>query len=198
MITREQFTIQMERLHSTWSKRQFPDQRREMIWEQIRQHDYELMIKIVDRFISSSKSAPMPEDFRNEVLWQTRGRKAPSSEEPVRIDCVHCCDMGVLKINLDTAELLCCCDCEAGKKQVWKLPAWKYTFARYFERKPCPVEWFRPDPQVVHEGEIEQEKAMMSSINRKVSDWRARVGVSEDFWKYSIAEQDEIGRLVDV
>lgn len=187
----------MDRLYGTWSKSQFKDQRLAMIWDVMRHYPYDVMIKLVDGFINSSKTPPMPQSFREALASEMRSRPATKTLGIEKVDCNHCDDLGVCLLLFDTAELLCLCDCKSGKGQSWKLPCWRYSFAKYFARAKCRIEWFKPEPQTFVVGEANQEKQIMRSINRKVGEWQAKVHLSEDFWIHAKRERNEIGKLID-
>lgn len=72
MITREQFQLQVQRLEDTFGDRHFSDQRTHMIWGYVKDFDYQVIIRMVDHFIRSSKQAPLPIDFQNAVKAEER------------------------------------------------------------------------------------------------------------------------------
>lgn len=65
-MTKEHFRIQLNRLALVWPK-SFPDEKQKLLWVATNcLSDYEFTY-LCDRFISSMKSAPVPDDFITEV-----------------------------------------------------------------------------------------------------------------------------------
>lgn len=101
-ITREQFHLQIDRLVDTFGDRHFPDQRVQMIWEVVDGLSYQTVIAIVDSFISESKHAPLPVDFKKAV--RESGHKARQYAlgeiQPKEIaKCWDCGDSGFIRLK---------------------------------------------------------------------------------------------------
>lgn len=104
MITREQFLLQVQRLCSTFGDRNFPEQRSAMIWDSVKDLDYEPVIGIVDGFIRGSKSTPLPIEFSEAAKEIRKGMGAKQyalgEVQPQNIaKCWDCGDSGFIRLR---------------------------------------------------------------------------------------------------
>lgn len=101
-ITREQFRLQMDRLCDCFGDKYFPDQREMMMWDSAENHEYPTVIAVVDSFIRTSKTAPLPVDFSN-ALSESGGKKfkyALGELRPIEIcQCMDCADSGFIRLK---------------------------------------------------------------------------------------------------
>jgi hypothetical protein len=103
MITRPQFAIQMERLTDTFGDKFFSEQRAHMMWQSVEGLEYPTVIAIVDSFIRSSKTAPLPVDFALAASEATKGRTrkfALGELQPQEVaSCWDCADSGFIRVK---------------------------------------------------------------------------------------------------
>lgn len=99
-ITRDQFRLQLDRLIDVWGEKPFSSQREAMIWEIVENHEYPVVISVVDRFIRELNRAPLPKDF-SEVLQSLSPKKklALGDHWPKEIaHCKDCLDSGFVRL----------------------------------------------------------------------------------------------------
>jgi hypothetical protein len=76
-----EFTLQMNRIASTFGKNAYGDERVQIIWREVKDFSTEWMIKTVDRFIGELRQAPLMPEFREEIarerekLWQVEKKQ---------------------------------------------------------------------------------------------------------------------------
>lgn len=167
-----------------------------MVWDIMRHHEYDVMIKLVDSFINGAKTPPTPQNFREALSSEMRSKPSVKVSVDEGTNCRHCEDLGVLWLPYEGFDNLCLCDCREGKKQKWPLPTWSLSFMKFFGRRPCPIEWFKPEPKTVVAGTMDFEEARMAEINKKVNHWRTKIKLAADFWSYQRQEGTDIGSLI--
>lgn len=102
-ISKDQFYLQTERLVNAFGERSFPEQRTLMIWESVSGLEYGTVIKIVDRFIRESKTAPLPVNFFEAVKAESGAgpkRYALGEIKPKELaQCLDCGDSGFIRLE---------------------------------------------------------------------------------------------------
>lgn len=101
------------------------------------------------------------------------------------IECLDCHETGFvfLKEIGSSGTFLMRCLCEYGGRTETKfIPQWSRQLLGVFERLPFPVKSFNP-------GIEEGVGIFQESFWTKVENWKAKIGLSEDYWKYQIEKQ---------
>lgn len=91
--------------------------------------------------------------------------------------CEHCKDLGVVWAvgRREPIETLTRCDCQEGRASEYHLPIWTSEFERTFERRLCPVKWFKPELSKP------VDLTDLSSLTQRVEYW-SRITAAEKFW----------------
>ena len=96
--------------------------------------------------------------------------------------CKRCRNLGILRIQNKAQELdslvFCSCDWSEEAAQLWQIPRVSKKIEEAFEVSCCPLMWFLPD----NERESVPRGTMVSSIEQKALEWRARMLEAKDFW----------------
>ncbi len=129
-ITRDQMSLQIDRLVDVFGEKAFSEQRQHMIWEVLDGLDYKLVIGIVDMFIRANKYAPLPVDFSKACEGMDRGgMKRQLGEYAEHPACGDCHDSGFVSVERkdEHEEWARCaggsaaCHCERGRQVLFTL-----------------------------------------------------------------------------
>lgn len=97
--------------------------------------------------------------------------------------CDRCQCLGIVRVENKEQGLdsLAYCNCEYARSgtQLWKIPQLNKKIAGAFTVTHCPLMWFLPD----NERESVPRGWLVSSIDDKVIEWKARMTEAEKFWK---------------
>lgn len=103
---------------------------------------------ISQSFLSSAKYQPMPTDFIDAVgEWKKKNNYFKfNPDEPTKIDCAKCGDLGVLVMNKSEGDFysLINCSCDVSMPQTLKAPKWSNDLAGGYKVEKCPLDWFKP------------------------------------------------------
>lgn len=104
-ITRDQLSVQLDRLIDTFGDKAFSDQRIALIWEIVNGLEYSQVISIVDGFLKKSRHAPLPDDFSQAAKDFRRSSRdyALGEIRPREIaQCLDCGDSGFIRLSRNT------------------------------------------------------------------------------------------------
>lgn len=100
-VTRDQFSVQLDRLIATFGDKAFSDQRVHLIWEALDGLDYANVITITSGFIRESRYAPLPADFAKAAREFRRNRRLYALGEiqpAASCVCMDCGDSGFVRV----------------------------------------------------------------------------------------------------
>lgn len=109
-----------------------------------------------------------------------------------QIECTHCYETGfAFLVEPDSrATILMRCICEKGRAAQTKyIPQWSKELLGVFEKMLFPVKSFRPG---ILDSDSDQQ--IHEKFWTKVENWKAKIQLSEDYWKYQI-ERNRKGEL---
>lgn len=113
-----QFDFSMERIARVFGEKNYPIDRRVLLYEQLKGYDPGVFQKACDSLIAGNRYAPMQKDFV-EALEQCKGFVQVSN----RIgDCVKCQGYGSYFTTENTLDYGWQCSCEAGSRLAGGLP----------------------------------------------------------------------------
>lgn len=188
-MTEGQYEIQIQRLEGCFGKAAFENSMRSaMIWETVKNLEYEEFCRIVDQMIGSMRRPPLPADFKEAAVGKRR--YITEAVEVTAIKCQACGDLGIVvaRINSEQVDTLVLCPCDAGKTESnWRLPAINRTMQDTFVFARCPIRWFKPKElptaDKVSAG-ITADISFTATIQPLVESWRERVRMAEQFWDH--------------
>lgn len=148
-MTEYYFKEEMKRMYSLFGEKSYPEERLKSIWRTCQTLPNESFRGIVNRFVDSSKAAPLPDEFKK-LAYEEKKRlgieiKEPESKPSAEAQCWDCGDSGNLKIlRRETFEAWAKfpegtirCQCEVGQKRpVSQGPIWNSQIAKSYTIDP--------------------------------------------------------------
>lgn len=101
IVSRDQLSLQLDRLIDTFGDKAFSDQRVALIWEVVEGLEYSQVIAVVDEFLKRSRYAPLPGEFSDALKDARRSRRqfALGDLQPIEIaKCWDCADSGFIRV----------------------------------------------------------------------------------------------------
>ena len=134
------------------------------------------------RFLTSSKQMPLPTDFKDAAReWLRANKTFVFDESQAPIDCNYCGDLGVISVHKpddNSYHTLMRCNCTNHIFQSLAAPRWDLSLSGAFIRKPCPIEWFKPDIKF----EAGQVAPFHPQVMDKVREWKTKKQQAEKYW----------------
>lgn len=134
---------------------------------------------ISSAFLMSSKYMPLPTDFVDAVSeWKKKNNFSKyNPDDPSKIDCPKCDDLGVLVMNKSEGDFysLINCSCEVSMPQTLKAPKWSNQLAGGYKVEKCPLEWFKPK-------NIEHFHWENPEVQVILSEWKSKKQSAEKHW----------------
>lgn len=174
--------------------------RMKLIWDFVEDLDTKDLRKINAHFLASSRTAPLPIDYRDAARKekQAKPQHFHKNDSPHVMLCVACNDVGVVRLDHNGYWTLALCDakdrlgrkCTQGDWQIWKLPFASEVAGAKTE--VLPWQEFKPDIKTKNfssksffsekkDDDLKQIK-FGGAIKEKVVWWRERVRIAEAYW----------------
>lgn len=148
-MTEYYFKEEMKRMYSLFGEKSYPEERLKSIWRTCQTLPNESFRGIVNRFVDSSKAAPLPDEFKK-LAYEEKKRlgievKEPESKPSNEAKCWDCADSGNLSIYrkdvfepwAKTPSGTIRCHCEVGRKRpVSQGPVWTPQWANSYSKDP--------------------------------------------------------------
>ncbi len=118
-MIKSNFLAEMGRVFNVFNKSNYPDERLDLIFEEVKYLSESHFTSLVDFFIKGKKGAPLPNDFRKEAARFAPVRKnLDSAQTSSNAFCEHCQDSGaVLKTDERHYVFAYRCKCSNGSKK---------------------------------------------------------------------------------
>lgn len=122
------FNQEMNKITETFGNAFYKNNRRELIYKWCNDLTERELTKIINFFIETKRSPPLPIEFRDESYRAKRNRPHDEKAQPVQVDepqinCGVCCDSGVLVFkHFDHGVKAIACACPL-RDDHWELPS---------------------------------------------------------------------------
>ncbi len=164
-MTEYYFEEQMSRMRSLFGEKSYPKERLNSIWRTCAVLPNESFKFIVDRFVDSARTAPLPEEFKK-LAYEEKKRLGIEYKEPETLpskeaDCWDCGDSGNLFIfRKETFEPwakwgdgVIRCHCKVGRaRPISQGPIWNSQWETSYSKDPVYYielqKGFRPNKEV--------------------------------------------------
>lgn len=135
------FLSQVIRLKGVFGKRHFPDERVQLIWEEVKQSSNMDFKIIIDDFLADAKFAPTRKDFREAISgMRVRQHGNKKRSQPLRAGpnpkCKVCRDEGevwAIRISDNSENWVFKCFCDIGMSSGNAWPVFKNELLKTFK-----------------------------------------------------------------
>jgi hypothetical protein len=102
------------------------------------------------------------------------------------MNCEYCGTLGLLRAQNaeEKIDTIIKCNCEWGKRQIWKLPFTNKKISSSFTISKCPLNWFRPDNP---KGTYIVGGLFDHSTQKKIDGLTERIKIAEVWWASGFA-----------
>jgi hypothetical protein len=128
------FDLNIDKLKEVFGDRFYGENRKELIWNAVKNLSDDWFIATTNKFLSYSKQAPLPGDFYDAARIE-RGRNGTQFEDP-KGTCGKCDDGIILARNLVGPvglPYVFVCECHVGSQRKETYPRWSLAFSKSYE-----------------------------------------------------------------